>query len=61
MEIWSTRFYDIKQHDFQPLITSIGFGRVSHYVWRLEFQTRGAPHVRALIWLSQPLDAGMLS
>ena len=61
MEIWRARFYDTKQHDFQTLITAMGFGRVRHYVWRLEFQARGAPHVHALIWLSQALDADTLS
>ena len=56
MTIWKARFSQIKAHDFQHLITALGFGRVAHYVWRLEFQARGAPHVHALIWLSSRLD-----
>ena len=31
---------------------ALGFGPVKHFVWRLEFQVRGAPHVHALIWLA---------
>ena len=55
MTIWKNRFSDCKAKKFQNLITAMGFGRVSHYVWRLEFQARGAPHVHALIWLSSRL------
>ena len=56
MMIWKSRFYDIKKHEFQKLVTAMGFGSVVHYVWRLEFQARGAPHVHALIWLSNPVS-----
>ena len=56
MMIWKHRFYDIKDGTFQSLIQSIGFGKVRHFVWRLEFQARGAPHVHSLIWLKHPLS-----
>ena len=53
--IWKSRFYDAKGPDFDQLMTTLGFGSVKHHVWRLEFQVRGAPHVHALIWLTQRL------
>ena len=56
MMIWKHRFLDIKDRSFQTLIQSIGFGTVRHFVWRLEFQARGAPHVHSLIWLKRPLS-----
>ena len=55
MMIWKDRFYDVKDSQFATLIETIGFGDVRHFVWRLEFQARGAPHVHSLIWLSEPL------
>jgi len=27
------------------------FGEVTHYFWRLEFQSRGAPHVHMMLWI----------
>lgn len=60
MMIWKYRFLDIKDSDFQNLATLLGFPPVSHYTWRLEFQTRGAPHVHALLWLAQPLSLANL-
>ena len=61
MQIWKGRFYDIKAENFGKLIAVMGFGEVAHYVWRLEFQARGAPHVHALIWLREPLDCARIS
>ena len=60
MMIWKDRFLDIKDSDFQSLAILLGFPGISHYTWRLEFQTRGAPHVHALLWLSQPLSLASL-
>ena len=61
MCIWKDRFYDLKDGDFGSLITLLGFPPLKHYTWRLEFQTRGAPHVHALLWLSQPLSLGSIT
>ena len=55
MYIWHHRFFDVKVNGFNNLIMSMGLGSVVHYAWRLEFQARGAPHVHALIWLSNRL------
>ena len=49
---WKSRFYDAKGANFEELMQALGFGPVKHFVWRLEFQVRGAPHVHALIWLA---------
>ena len=61
MQIWRSRFHDVKAKNLQKLIAVMGFESVAHYVWRLEFQARGTPHVHALIWLSQPLDTDIIS
>lgn len=55
LDIWNERFASAKRSGFSPLISAMGFGKVSHYIWRLEFQARGAPHVHALIWLEEEL------
>ena len=55
MLIWKTHFTDVKRDGFSHLIKSLGFGTVAHFIWRLEFQARGAPHVHSLIWLTDRL------
>ena len=55
MVIWKTHFSDVKRDGFSYLISSLGFGSIAHFIWRLEFQARGAPHVHSLIWLKDPL------
>ena len=55
MLIWKARFLDAKEQGFNKLIRSLGLGSVAHFMWRLEFQARGAPHVHALIWLADRL------
>lgn len=55
LDIWNERFASAKRSGFSPLISAMGFGKVWHYIWRLEFQARGAPHVHALIWLEEEL------
>ena len=55
MVIWKTHFTDVKRDGFSYLIRALGFGTVAHFIWRLEFQARGAPHVHALIWLKDRL------
>ena len=34
MQIWRSRFHDMKAKNFQKLIAAMGFGTVTHYVWR---------------------------
>lgn len=56
IEIWKNRFLDIKVNGFKDLIVYMNFGEQIHYIWRLEFQARGAPHIHTLIWLKDRLD-----
>ena len=58
--IWKSRFYDAKGANFEELMQALGFGPVKHFVWRMEFQVRGAPHVHALIWLQNRLPLSHL-
>ena len=61
MMVWKYRFSDIKTQDFRQLMTMLGFPAPIHYTWRLEFQSRGAPHVHALIWLADRLSLSCLT
>ena len=58
--IWKDRFSDAKKGKFGQLMTALGFGPVKHFIWRLEFQVRGAPHVHALIWLANRIPLAQL-
>ena len=46
----------IFSENLEPLIVSMGLSGVTHYAIRLEFQSRGAPHVHALVWTTNCLD-----
>ena len=61
MYIWNQRFKGIKEGNFGSLMHHMGFGKVVHYTWRLEFQARGAPHAHVLIWLQERLSAETIS
>ena len=61
MLIWKRRFDEIRKNRFNDLINNMGFGEVSDYCWRLEFQARGAPHVHALIWLKNRMTLDQIS
>ena len=56
--IWRGRFHHAKAGNFEQLIKDLSFGTVKHFVWRLEF--RGAPHVHALIWLTDRIPLSHL-
>ena len=60
LETLMNRFYDAKAGNFEQLMKALGFGPVKHFVWRLEFQVRGAPHVHALIWLADLIPLARL-
>lgn len=51
MAVWHHRFVSAKAKSFRPLISAMGLGTATHFMWRLEFQMSGAPHVHLLIWL----------
>ena len=55
MHIWKSHFDRASQPAFKNLCRFMQVGDAAHYMWRLEFQARGAPHVHALIWLAEPL------
>ena len=61
MEIWKSRFFNVKICGFDILIKTMGLGDVEHYTWRLEFQARGAPHVHSLVWLKERVKLETLS
>ena len=56
MTIWDTHFKQLTKNGFSDITSKMGLGNAIHYVWRLEFQARGAPHVHALIWLEKPIS-----
>ena len=60
MMIWKHRFADVRANDFRQLLELLGFPPPIQYTWRLEFQSRGAPHVHALLWLSERLSLASL-
>jgi hypothetical protein len=39
----------------------MGLGTVLYYIWRLEFQVRGFPHVHCLLWLGSRLSVNDFS
>ncbi|XP_043286869.1 uncharacterized protein [Venturia canescens] len=51
--ISTSRFMNIKFKGMLDFITSSAepLGKVEHYFWRLEYQTRGAPHFHLLLWV----------
>ena len=61
MLIWETHFKQLTQNGFNDITNKMGVGDTVHYVWRLEFQARGAPHVHALIWLKRPISINNVS
>lgn len=56
MAVWHRRFAEAKEESFRPLIQAMGLGTATHFMWRLEFQMRGAPHVHLLIWLESRMS-----
>ena len=56
MHIWNKHFARSSERAFKTLCQNMQLGEAVHYMWRLEFQARGAPHVHALIWLSKRLS-----
>ena len=56
MRIWDKHFARSRELAFKTLCQNMHLGDPVHYMWRLEFQARGAPHVHALIWLSERLS-----
>ena len=56
MAIWHSHMKKIRSNNYNDFLQSIGIGKCIHYVERLEFQGRGAPHVHLLIWLDRILD-----
>ena len=56
MMLWKKRFNSYAKQGFKSMMKKLGFPQVIHYIWRLEFQVRGAPHAHVLLWLKEPLD-----
>jgi len=43
---WNAIFNKLIRSKEQPI-----FGKVEDYVYRIEYQSRGAPHVHAILWI----------
>jgi hypothetical protein len=56
MTIWRNKISWLSQTSWQDLIDALGFGTISHFCERLEFQTRGAPDKHLLLWLNDTLS-----
>ena len=56
MKIWDSHFKNLSSKKFKDLCQFLGLGNAIHFVSRLEFQLRGAPHAHVLIWLEKPLS-----
>ena len=48
-----SRKFSLKFHAFFQTVISKGqiLGKVSHFYWKKEYQSRGAPHYHALVWI----------
>jgi hypothetical protein len=55
MNIWRNKISRLSQNSWQDLADAFGFGTVSLFCQRLEFQARGAPHTHLLLWLKDSL------
>ena len=55
MVIWNTHFKNLSQNGFSDITIKMGLGPTKYYIWRLEYQARGAPHIHALIWLDNSI------
>ena len=55
MRIWKNHFDALSSKSFSDITTKMGLGKTEHFVWRLEFQARGAPHAHILLWLENPM------
>ena len=56
MRIWDSHYKKLAAKKFRPICEYLGLGKVVHFVSRLEFQLRGAPHALVLLWLETPLS-----
>ena len=56
MFIFEDRLSKIKENKFEKLLSICNLPRCEHFVCRLEFQNRGAPHVHILMWLEKRLS-----
>ena len=54
--IWRSHFKKLSRNGFNDITKKMGLGKTKYYMWRLEFQARGAPHVHALIWLEHSIS-----
>lgn len=53
MFIFEERLSKIKENKFEKWLKYCNLPKCSHFVCRLEFQNRGAPHVHILMWLEK--------
>lgn len=60
MKTWDKHYKIIASQKFKPICQFLGLGNVTHYVSRLEFQLRGAPHAHVLLWLEKPLSINQI-
>ena len=60
MKIWDEHYKSIANKKFKLLVKYLGLGKAKHFVSRLEFQLRGAPHAHVLIWLDEPLSINQI-
>ena len=50
---WEKKFRAFWKEVILP--TEGPFGKVDRYMWRREYQARGAPHIHAKLWLQEPM------
>ena len=60
MKTWDSHYKKLAAKKFKPICEYLGLGKVVHYVSRLEFQLRGAPHAHVLLWLEKPMSINQI-